>query len=67
MKDEQQIYDVPSEVTAVDGHVEMVGPDDVDVAFTPDAAEETSDRLLRQSFRARGSKRLDAIPHRPDE
>ena len=52
---------------AADGAVEVDGPDAVDVAMTPEAAEETSERLLRQSFKARGQKRLDRLPHRPDE
>jgi hypothetical protein len=67
MTPKQPVYPQPSEVNAVEGAVELDGPDEVDVAMTPDAAEETSERLLRQSFKARGQQRLDRLPHRPDE
>jgi hypothetical protein len=65
MPRKQPVYEEPSKVAAVDGKVELDGPDDVDVAMTPEAAEETSERLLRQSFKARGQTRLDRMPHRP--
>jgi hypothetical protein len=65
MTDKPTIYDEPSSVRAADGAVEIDGPDAVNVALTPDAAEETSDRLLSASFEARGKKRLDKLPHRP--
>ena len=50
------VYDKPSEVDAVDGVVSVEGPDAVDVKLTPDAAAETSDRLLRGSMKAQGQK-----------
>lgn len=65
--DEREIYDEPSEVSAVDGTVEMDGPDAVDVALTPEAAEETSDRLGNEALRARGQRRLGKMTHRPKE
>ena len=58
-------YDEPSDVKAVDGRVEVDGPDAVDVSLTPEAAEETSERLLQQSFKARGQTRLKNNTHRP--
>jgi hypothetical protein len=64
---DELIHDKPSEVKAVDGVVQVDGPDAVDVTLSPEAAEETSDRLLKQSFKARGQKRLGAMPHRPAE
>ena len=67
MRPKNPVYDEPSDVQAVDGAVELDGPDAVDVALTPEAAEETSERLLRQSFKARGQKRLDRLPHRPGD
>ena len=67
MPNKDQIHNEPSDVKAVDGNVEVEGPDAVEVALTPEAAEETSDRLLRQSFKARGQKRLKAHPHQPDD
>lgn len=65
MANKAQIHNEPSDVKAVDGNVEVEGPDAVEVALTPEAAEETSDRLLRQSFKARGQKRLKGEPHQP--
>ena len=60
---EKPIYDEPSDVRAVEGAVEVAGPDAVDVALTADAAEETSERLLEGAFKARGQKRLHRNPH----
>jgi len=65
MTEKQPIYDEPGECRAVEGTVELEGPHDVLVAMTPEAAEETSERLLNASFEARGQKRLDRMPHRP--
>ena len=49
-------YDEPSEVTAEDGAVLVDGPDGVAVTLTPDAAAETSDRLLIGAAKAQGQK-----------
>jgi hypothetical protein len=65
MPDKKALFDEPSEVKAVDGKVEVDGPDAVDVALTPAAAIETSDRLLRGAFKAGGQKRLKGQPHQP--
>ena len=43
----------------------MRGPDAVDVDLSPEAAEETSDRLLHAAMKARGNRRLEDMPHRP--
>ena len=48
------IYDEASNVDAEDGVVTVSGPDDVDVRLTPDAAEETSQRLMTGALKARG-------------
>lgn len=48
------IYDEASEVEAEDGVVSQRGPDAVDVRMTPDAAEETSERLNTGAMKARG-------------
>ena len=45
MPAKSDVYDDQSEVKAVDGKVEVDGPDAVDIAFTAEAAEETSDVL----------------------
>ncbi len=50
----EPIYDQPSEVTVTDGVVSVKGPDSVDVELTAEAADETSDRLLEASLKARG-------------
>ena len=49
-------YDEPSEVGAEEGDVTVKGPDSVDIKLTPDAAAETSDRLLRGSMKAQGQR-----------
>jgi hypothetical protein len=50
------VYDEASEVDAEEGAVTMKGPDDVNVRFTPNAAEETSERLLNGAMKARGQR-----------
>jgi len=67
MPDKDTVYDEPSEVRAVDGRVDVKGPDAVDVTLSPEAAEETSERLLSETFKARGQRRLKRFPHRPSE
>jgi hypothetical protein len=42
-----------------------VGPDAVDVAISPEAAEETADRLLSEAVRARGQRWLSGLTDRP--
>ena len=64
MEDKRTVYPDASEVSAVDGAVEMDGPDAVDVAMTPEAAEETSERLTDQAVKARGQRRLGQLIHR---
>ena len=51
-----RIYDEPSEVDAVEGQVAVSGPDAVSVFLTPEAAEETSHRLLEGAMEARGQR-----------
>ena len=62
--EKREVYDQPSEVSAVDGCVTLEGPDAVDVAMTPEAAEETSDRLAEHAAKAAGQRRLRNYPHR---
>lgn len=66
MTTKDNVYDEPSTVNAVDGFVEVDGPDAVAVTLTVEAAEETSERLLSQAFNARGQRRLKRYPHRPE-
>ena len=53
---DRTIYDEASEIDAEDGVVSVKGPDAVDVRLTPDAAEETSERLNTGSMKARGQR-----------
>jgi hypothetical protein len=60
-----EVYSEPSDVKAVEGNVDVDGPDAVDVTMTPEAAEETSERLLGQALKARGQRRMKNNPHQP--
>lgn len=61
---DRKVHHQPSSVTAEDGDVLVLGPDDVDVRLTPDAAEETSNRLLEGSMKARGQRHFQHYPHK---
>lgn len=50
------IYNEPSQVAAEEGRVLVTGPGGVVVSFTPEAAAETSDRLLHGATRAMGQR-----------
>ena len=52
----EKVYQEPSKVTVEDGIVKVKGPDDVDVQMTPEAADETSERLLYGAMQALGQK-----------
>lgn len=54
---EVQPHDQPSDVTAEAGEVLVDGPDGVALAFTPEAAEETSHRLRRGATDAHAQRR----------
>ena len=62
--DRDTVYDKPSEVHAEEGAVCLDGPDDVHVLMTPEAAEETSDRMTHEAVKARGQRRLGRFTHR---
>lgn len=53
-----EVYDKATNVAAEDGAVVLDGPDGVAVSMTPDAAEETSDRLLKGALDAHGQNVL---------
>ena len=53
---DKTIYDEPSEVDAEEGIVLVNGPDAVEVRLTPEAAEETSERLNTGAMKARGQR-----------
>jgi hypothetical protein len=63
--EKRTVYSDPSNVRASDGDVLLDGPDSVDIAMTPEAAEETSERLTEQAVTARGQRRLGRMTHRP--
>ena len=52
----EKVYAEPSKVTVEDGVVSVKGPDAVDVRMTPEAADETSERLLYGAMQALGKK-----------
>ena len=49
-------HDRPSRVVAEDGEVLIDGPNGIALSLTPEAAEETSQRLLDGAARAIGQK-----------
>ena len=51
---DSKVHDEPSRVAAEDGTVIVDGPDGVAVSLTPEAAIETSDRLLQAGTHAHG-------------
>ena len=64
--DANRPYSDPSQVKAKDGAVAVHGPDEVDVDMTPEAAEETAERLTDEAVKARGQRRLMRFRHRPE-
>ena len=56
----KQIYSKASDVCADEGVVNVEGPDGVDVGLTPEAAVETSNRLLNGAMEAAGQRREKA-------
>lgn len=54
MSKDETIYTEASDVSAEDGIILVKGPDAVHVRMTPDAAEETSGRLMQNVLKARG-------------
>ena len=67
MADVPKTYSEPSVVSAKGGDVKVDGPDGVDVNLTPEAAFETSERLLQGAMKAEGQRHLKDLPHQPEE
>jgi hypothetical protein len=61
----QKAYDSPSEVVAEKGEVLVDGPNGVAVSLTPEAALETSDRLLQGGVMARGQQIAEEQRRKP--
>ena len=57
---DNKLHDEASIVTAEHGQVLVDGPDGVAVSLTPDAAVETSDRLLDAAVEAQGQILIEA-------
>jgi hypothetical protein len=61
---DEKAHDIPADVYAEEGDVNVVGPGGIRYAFTPEAAAETSDRLLDGAATAHG-QRLKGKPRDP--
>ena len=61
---DDKVYDEPTRVEAQEGHVVLDGPDGVDLLMTPDAALETSDRLLFGATQAMGQRIQEEQRHK---
>jgi hypothetical protein len=57
---DDRVYDEASAVEARDGTVSVDGPDGVDVRLSPEAAMETSDRLLEGAAEAQGQQAAES-------
>ena len=55
--------DKPADVFAEEGEVLVEGPDGISYSFTPDAALETSDRLLSGGMEAKGQRLKKGMLH----
>lgn len=53
---DDRTYGTPSDVSAEDGDVIVDGPDGVAISLTPEAALETSQRLLDSGLMAQGQR-----------
>ena len=61
MENRDELYNEATKVSAKDGEVILDGPDGVDVKLTPEAANETSDRLLEGASEAAGQRKRKAL------
>ena len=52
----EQAHDTPADVSATKGDVSVRGPGGIVYSMTPDAAAETSDRLLNGATQAQGQR-----------
>ena len=56
MPDDDKLYDEASDIDAEEGNVKLKGPGRAKIWFTPEAAEETSERLHTGAMKARGQR-----------
>jgi hypothetical protein len=62
---DSKAHDKPADVDAEDGDVIVVGPGGIAYSFTPEAAEETSDRMLFGAAKARGQQLREEERRKP--
>lgn len=65
MPRKKQVFDQPCEADAVDGAVEVDGPNEIAIALTPEAAEESATRLEDEAMKARGQRRMKELAQKP--
>ena len=65
--DKNDVQDEPIEVLAEGGNVALAGPDGIVVVLSPEAAEETSDRLWKWAMCARRQQREIETSDQPEE
>lgn len=58
---EKQAHSQPSDICVDPGKVTLKGPDGLVLVLTPEAAEETSDRLWAGALQARSQQRRDTL------
>jgi hypothetical protein len=63
----KEVETEPSKVTAEDGLVFVDGPDGVAFVTTPEAAEETSQRLLDGAAQALGQRHVEEMRRSPKD
>jgi hypothetical protein len=62
---ENEPHDVPAEVDAEEGEVQVVGPGGIAYSFTPEAADETAGRLMFGAAKAKGQQMQEEARRKP--
>jgi hypothetical protein len=62
---DNKLHDEPSEVQADEGEVLVDGPNGVSVSLTPEAALETSERLVDGAIKAKGQIASEPARRKP--
>lgn len=57
----KELFNKASDVSSEDGQVLVDGPDGVNISFTPEAAEETADRLIEHAVHAAGQRYFNKL------
>lgn len=61
----RKAHDLAADVKADEGDVQVDGPGGLSYAFTPEAAELTSDRLMAGAAEAKGQRMQEGLSRRP--